>query len=268
MYIHNIDPVILQICGPLAVRWYGLSYVLGAAGCYFYCSWLLRKVPSPHINRYHLGNLLSLGLIYAIIGGRVGHVLLYQDWQEWWRDPLSILRVWEGGMAFHGGAIGSIIAIWHYARTHKIPHWLHLADYVAMGAPLGIAAGRLANFINGEMHGRVITNSLLYPWSVKWSVIYPWIDMQPRHPSQLYEMTFEGLVLFAVLYWLGYCKRGLQRLGYTSGIFLVGYSLARSGCEFFREPERFADYLPEWITLGQLITLPILVIGIILIVKK
>jgi len=258
-YIHNIDPIILKIGGPLAVRWYGVSYLLG----FICCILLLRhwsKRGEFEVPREKTSDFVVLLAFFGVfLGGRLGHVIFY-SFSEFLSDPLMVFRVWDGGMASHGGFIGVILFILWYARKNGHSFW-NLTDNMACTASLGFAFGRLANFVNGELWGRVS--------DVKWAVIFPQelgfkygdyhvSDIQrlaeageilPRHPSQLYQSFAEGFLVFGLMLLLRKTKWGM-RPGALSASYLVFYALARISMEFFREPDSTVYF--GWLTKGQL----------------
>lgn len=268
-YVHNLDPVLLHIAGPLAVRWYGLAYLGGFVGAW----WLLRRFARRGLlalPEHEVGNfIMAIGLWGVLVGGRLGYALFY-SLRETLSDPLSLVQLWKGGMASHGGVIGVCAVLIWYARRHRVSLW-NLADNLAVVAPVGLGLGRLANFINGELWGRVTT--------VPWAVLFPGeaglaagepvsddrirqlIDnglLHPRHPSQLYEAFGEGLLLFALL-WLLRHSRLSQRPGLLSAVFLGGYAVARVIAEQFREPDPGYALFFGWMTKGQLFSLAMLV---------
>jgi len=252
-YIHDLDPVLIEI-GPFAIRWYALAYIVGLLAAW---RWGMRlAVQSPYaITPDHIDRFLTWAIIAVIIGGRLGQVILY-DPGYYFGNPGEILKVWKGGMAFHGGLLGVLVAMLIFVKVHRLPLF-SLTDIVCAGAPIGIGLGRVANFINGEHWGR--------PSDVSWAVIFPRAGPLPRHPSQLYEAGLEGLgVLILVLVGLA-VMGGLKRPGLISGLFLAGYAIARSVSEIFREPEVPIGDLPSWITYGQILSLPMLLGGIYLI---
>lgn len=273
-YIHNINPIVFELGGPLAVRWYGISYLLGfIAAILLLRSWSKRgefEVPVAEVSNF----VVMLAFFGVFIGGRLGYVLLY-SFDSFLNDPLYIFKVWEGGMASHGGLVGVILFMLWYAKKHKHSFW-NLTDNMACTASLGFAFGRLANFINGELWGRVT--------SVKWGVIFPQElglqhgqydrpmiermveagELLPRHPSQLYQAFAEGFLVFGIMLLLRRTARG-KRPGALSASFLVLYALARIGMEFFREPDSTV-YL-GWLTKGQLYSV-LMILGAIVIAWK
>ena len=255
MVFPEFDPVAIQI-GPIAIRWYALSYIVGILLAWRYCIWLSR-LPPQRVNRIQLDDLLFWATIGIIVGGRLGQVLLW-DPGYYLRNPIAIFEIWKGGMAFHGGLIGVILAMWLYARRQKLSMFA-FSDVVAPSAPIGLFLGRVANFINGELVGR--------PTDVPWAMVFPHVDALPRHPSQVYQAVLEGIVLFLVMLWAAR-QHGLRdRLGALSGVFLIGYAIARSIGEIFREPEIDLGSL-NFITWGQVLSVPMLLAGIYLLVRS
>ena len=251
----EIDPVAIAI-GPFAIRWYALAYIAGLLLAWRY--WLrLAALPPGRVARIDVDDFLFWATIAIILGGRLGYVLFYRP-GFYLSQPLEILAVWHGGMSFHGAFLGAFVALVLFAWRRGIP-FLALADIVSAGTPIGLFLGRIANFVNGELYGR--------PTDVPWAVVFPRGGAEPRHPSQLYEAGLEGLVLFAVLAVLVYRGRGLERPGLVSGVFLVGYGLARLVAELFRQPDAHIGFLAGGITMGQLLSLPVLAFGIYLMAR-
>ncbi len=249
------DPVLVQL-GPLAIRWYALAYI---AGLLFGWQLLKRIVQRPGwtLTPEQIDDLLFYATLGIILGGRLGFVLFYHP-GYYLGHPLQIFAVWQGGMSFHGGLIGVVVAIWLFARRHGIG-FLEVGDAVALVAPIGLFFGRLANFINAELWGRVT--------DVPWGVIFPGGGPEPRHPSQLYEAVLEGLVLFVVLQVMARGARDPASAGRLGGGFLLGYGLARFFVEFFREPDRHLGLLFGVITMGQLLSLPMILLGIAMLIR-
>ncbi len=248
----QIDPVALQI-GPLAIHWYGLTY-LAAFGLFL---WLGRRRLS-HPPYQSLGwsprdveDILFLGVMGVILGGRLGYVLFYKP-LDYLANPLGVFAVWEGGMSFHGGLVGVLLAMVWFARTRQ-RSWLQVMDFVAPCVPTGLAAGRIGNFINGELWGRVADPSL------PWGMVFRGAGELPRHPSQLYQFLLEGLLLFALL-WLFACRP--RRVGEVSAAFLVGYGSLRFVAEFFREPDAHLGLLGLGLSMGQWLSLPMVLAGV------
>lgn len=248
----SIDPVALQI-GPVAIHWYGLTYLLAFALFWWLGVQRLRHPPFanlPQWERKDVEDILFLGVLGVIAGGRVGYMVFYQP-AELLAQPLSLFAVWEGGMSFHGGLLGVLVAMVWFARTRQRP-WLQVMDFVAPCVPTGLAAGRLGNFINGELWGRVADPAL------PWGMVFRGAGDLPRHPSQLYQLVLEGLLLF-VLLWL-YARKP-RKTGQVAAAFLVGYGCMRFVAEFFREPDAHLGLLGLGLSMGQWLSLPMVVGG-------
>jgi phosphatidylglycerol:prolipoprotein diacylglycerol transferase len=248
----SFDPVLVQV-GPIAIRWYALAYIAGLL-----LGWrLVRRLaqrPPAVATLLQVDDFLTWAILGVVLGGRLGYVLFYQP-GRFLEQPLHIFAVWQGGMSFHGGMLGVAVAIVWYCRHYRIPI-LGFADRIAVAAPIGLGLGRLANFINGELWGRVAPDWL------PWAMVFPAAGPQPRHPSQLYQALMEGLILFAVLYPLSRCEAVRARFGLLTGVFLTGYALARFIGEFFRQPDPFLGFLFAGATMGQLLSLPMLAAGL------
>ena len=250
-----INPVLLSI-GPLAVRWYALAYIVGIIAGWFYARAIIASerywggaAPLTVIDFDDFVIWITLGII---LGGRIGYVLFY-NLPHFAEHPLQIFELWNGGMSFHGGVLGCFVAIYAFARRRRIP-LLSLGDVTTAVAPIGLFLGRLANFINGELWGR--------PTDVPWAMIFPSGGPVPRHPSQLYEATLEGLVLFALLAGLVWGWGALKRPGFIIGAFASGYALARTSGEFFREPDVQLGFLWGGLTMGMLLSIPLFLAGV------
>ncbi len=259
-----IDPVAVQL-GPFAIRWYALAYIAGLIGGWFYARRLAGNerlwadVPRPTPD--HIDDMIVWVALGVVLGGRVGYVLFY-NFEEYLADPLEMLAIWRGGMSFHGGLLGAILAILLFARRRGL-NGLAMLDLAAAVTPIGLFFGRIANFINGELWGRPAPD---FPYAV----VFPEGGPIPRHPSQLYEAFAEGLVLFAVMafavQWFGFRRPGL-----LGGIFVLGYATARIACEFFREPDPQLGFLfgssvaalGGGITMGMLLSLPMALVGLL-----
>jgi phosphatidylglycerol:prolipoprotein diacylglycerol transferase len=246
----QFDPVALEL-GPLAIRWYALAYIVGILLAWWYCRRLAER-PDSGVTRPVLDDLVFWAVIGVVLGGRIGYVLVY-NFDHFIQQPLDILRVWEGGMSFHGGMVGVLLAIGFVARKHRL-RYFQVSDVVGCATPIGLFLGRLANFVNGELYGRAS--------DAPWAMVFPTDPSAlPRHPSQLYQAALEGLVLFAVLFLLVRLGR-LKQVGFLSGAFLAGYGLARILGEFFREPDPQLGFLFGPVTMGQLLSLPMVLVGI------
>ncbi len=249
----NINPVIFSV-GPLAVSWYSLAYVVGILLGWYYANKLILLHPLG-ICKKHIEDFVSWAIIAIIIGGRLGYVFFY-DPEKYLSNPIEILKTYEGGMSFHGGIFGVVTAAYLYCRKNCL-NFLSFVDIIAIVAPIGLFLGRLANFINAELCGRQT--------DVPWGVIFPYSDGLPRHPSQLYEALLEGLVLFLIMVYFTYKLQFLKKAGRISGIFLIFYGIFRIFVEFFREPDFKIGFFVQYFTLGQLLSLPMILIGIYLI---
>ncbi|MEJ6564617.1 MAG: prolipoprotein diacylglyceryl transferase [Burkholderiales bacterium] len=251
LYHPEFDPIAVHI-GPIAVRWYGLMYLIGFASGLMLGRARIRANQNPSISIREFDDLLFYIILGVIVGGRLGYALIY-DLAGVLHSPISILYVWKGGMSFHGGLIGVCVAVALYARF-KQKDWLVLTDFVAPLVPLGLAAGRIGNFINGELWGRAT--------DVPWAIIFPQSGtLTGRHPSQLYEFFLEGIVLFTILWFFSRTKRPI---GATSGLFLVGYALFRFVVEFMREPDAHLGLLSFGFSMGQWLCIPMLLLGVFL----
>jgi phosphatidylglycerol:prolipoprotein diacylglycerol transferase len=246
MNFPDIDPVALSL-GPLQIHWYGLMYLFGFVGV-----WLLGRYRSE---RYgwtsdEVEDLLFYGAIGVILGGRIGYILFY-DLANYIEQPLNIFKVWQGGMSFHGGLIGVILAFWYFAKkTNR--SFFAVSDFIAPFVPIGLFCGRIGNFINGELWGNVS--------DVPWAVVFPTGGPLARHPSQLYEAFLEGIILFIILWFF---SQRMRPLGAISGLFLVGYGLFRFLVEFVRVPDEQLGHLAfGWLTMGQILSSPMILLGL------
>ena len=252
----SIDPVAFEI-GPIAIRWYALSYIVGILLAWAYCR-QLTKLPPRYLSVQAFDDLVAWTVLGIVLGGRLGYVLFYKP-LFYLSHPLEALQIWEGGMSFHGGLIGVLLALFLFARKRAIPYFA-LTDIVGAAAPIGLFLGRIANFINGELFGRVTDAQ-----SVPWAMVFPHGGPQPRHPSQLYEAGLEGLALFLLL-WIMIRRGALERTGMISGVFMLGYGSARFLVEFFREPDQNIALPPGIFSMGQLLSLPMALIGLALLI--
>lgn len=246
----NINPIALSI-GPLQIHWYGLMYLLAFMGAWGLARWRVRHY---HLtwSAQQISDLIFYASIGVILGGRIGYMVFYNT-QQLITHPLSLFKLWEGGMSFHGGFLGVLAALVIFARHIKKPFW-EVADFVAPLVPFGLAAGRAGNFINGELWGRVT--------DVPWGMVFPFVDSQPRHPSQLYELGLEGMGLFVLVWW--YARRP-RKPGCVAAVFLMGYAVCRIFVELFRQPDVGIGFVAlNWITMGQLLSIPMFFAGLFL----
>jgi phosphatidylglycerol---prolipoprotein diacylglyceryl transferase len=248
-----IDPIAVSL-GPFAIRWYALAYIAGLLIGWRYCLALSKK--PPHVARpQDLDDFLVWATLGVVLGGRTGYVLFYRP-EYYFAHPSEILKVWHGGMSFHGGALGVCVAIILFCRQRKMP-MLGLADIIACAVPIGLFFGRIANFINGELWGRVT--------DVPWAMIFPNDPTHlPRHPSQLYEATMEGVILFTLLYFLQRSDKVRERQGALTACFMMGYATARIVGEEFRQPDANLGFLFMGATMGQLLSIPLFLAGVAL----
>jgi phosphatidylglycerol:prolipoprotein diacylglycerol transferase len=258
MLIHpEFDPVALQL-GPLAIRWYGLMYLLAFAAFYLLGRWRVTRThhgPATGLEPSDVEDLLFHGVLGVVLGGRLGYVLFYKP-AYYLQHPLEVFAVWQGGMAFHGGLVGVLVACAWFARRRGLP-FLVLMDFVAPLVPIGVATGRLGNFINGELWGRAT--------DLPWAMVFPQSGSQvPRHPSQLYQFAGEGLLLFALVWWFSSRPRPVGRV---SGLFLLGYGTLRFLAEFAREPDAFLGLLAGGLSMGQLLSVPMVAGGLWLMLR-
>jgi phosphatidylglycerol:prolipoprotein diacylglycerol transferase len=248
MVIHpQFDPVAISL-GPIAIRWYGIMYLAAFALFFLLGRYRARRDAWRGASYTLIDDLLFYGVLGVVIGGRLGYVMFYKP-EYYLAHPLEMFAVWQGGMSFHGGFLGVLAAVWYLARKHRI-EWLRVTDFIAPLVPCGLAAGRLGNFINGELFGR--------PSDVPWAMLFAQGGPLPRHPSQLYQFALEGLLLFALL-WLYSAKP--RPAGAVSGTFLIGYGAFRFIAEYFREPDDFLGLLAFGLSMGQWLSLPMLVLG-------
>lgn len=240
--------------GFFQLRWYSLAYIAGIVVGWWYLLKLIARPGAPMARR-HADDLVFYATLGILIGGRLGYVLFYKP-AEYFADPASIVRVWDGGMSFHGGVIGVSLAILFMAWKNRL-HWLRIHDYVACTIPFGLFFGRLANFVNGELWGRTT--------DMPWAMIFTRAGEEPRHPSQLYEAGLEGVLLFALLWFMFWKTDARHQPGKLVGIFLVGYGLSRFTVEFFRQPDAGLEHLAWGLSMGQTLTVPMLIGGLWLI---
>ncbi len=271
VYLHQLDPIALTL-GPLKIHWYGLMYLLAFVSAWWLGRRRIRQGRLPGVDENAFGDLMFYGMLGVVLGGRIGYILFY-DLPTYVADPLQMLKVWQGGMSFHGGLIGVLLAVAWWARKHR-QHFFDVVDFVAPLIPLGLGFGRLGNWINGELWGK--------PTDGTWGVIFPAslpgelqrlpanslramaesgvLNQYAVHPSQLYQMIWEGIVMFAVLWW--YSSRPRPRYE-VSGMFALLYGMFRFVVEFVRLPDAQLGYLAfGWLTMGQLLSLPLIVLGL------
>jgi phosphatidylglycerol:prolipoprotein diacylglycerol transferase len=244
----NINPIAISI-GAIKIHWYGIMYLLG-----FSLAWLFAnhrcKTHKLDWNKDQISDLIYYAALGLIIGGRVGYMLFYAT-SDLIQNPLNLFKIWQGGMSFHGGLIGGMLGLFLFAKHYHKP-FLEVTDFTAPLIPLGLATGRIGNFINGELWGR--------PTDLPWGMVFPHVDVLPRHPSQLYEFGLEGIVLFLILFLY---SRKPRPTGYTTALFLLFYGIFRFSIEFVREPDSQLGYLfHDWLTMGQLLTIPLILLGI------
>ena len=251
MFVYpEIDPIAISI-GPLDIRWYGLMYLFGFVSGFMLLNYRAKR-PNSGWNTEEVSDLIFYGALGVVIGARVGNVLFY-NFGAFIEDPLSLIKVWQGGMSFHGGFLGVLLAMWLYGR--KIGKTMfEILDFGAPIVPIGLGAGRIGNFIGGELWGRAT--------DVPWAMVFPHVDSLPRHPSQLYQAALEGVALFLIL-WL-YSSKPRPRYA-VSGMFALWYGIFRFGVEFVRQPDAHLGFIAfGWLTMGQILSLPMIFVGLFL----
>ena len=251
----NIDPVLIGI-GPFAIRWYSLAYIAGLLLGWLLLRRLAKRTPKV-ADEAAVDDFLVWATLGVILGGRLGYVVFY-NFAYYFENPLGVFAVWRGGMSFHGGLIGVIVATLLFCRRRGIDLW-PFADRVACVSPVGLFFGRMANFINGELMGRVT--------DVPWAMVFPRGGPEPRHPSQIYEALGEGALLFGVLMWLAGNDTLRRRAGFLTGIFLIGYGLTRTVAELFRQPDLHLGFFSFGTTMGQWLSVPLILAGLVLILR-
>ena len=248
----QFDPVAISV-GPINIHWYGIMYIIAFGGAWILADYRRKQAPSQWSSE-QISDLVFYGAMGAVLGGRLGSVFFYNI-DRFIEDPFWLFRVWEGGMSFHGGFIGVLIAMYLYSNSIGKKFWETL-DFIAPCVPLGIGAGRLGNFIGGELWGR--------PTDVAWGMVFPHVDNFARHPSQLYEAVLEGIVLFTIVWWFSSSPKPRMAV---SGMFAIFYGFFRFCIEFFREPDLHIGFVAyEWLTMGQLLSLPMIIIGVLLLI--
>ena len=242
-----INPIAFSL-GPIQVHWYGLMYLIGFVSAWLLAHWRMKHYKLDWTSE-QISDLIFYAAIGVILGGRVGYMLFY-NFPELVHDPLSLFKIWQGGMSFHGGLLGVLLALWIFARKFGKAFW-NVGDFIAPLVPIGLGAGRIGNFINGELWGRVT--------DMPWGMVYSHVDSQPRHPSELYEFGLEGIGLFILVWWYA---RKPRPAGRVSAVFLIGYAICRLIAECFREPDQQLGYLAfDWLTMGQILSIPMLLLG-------
>ena len=248
----QFDPVALAI-GPISIHWYGIMYMIAFGGAWGLASIRAKQQPGEWTAE-QISDLVFYGALGAVLGGRMGSVLFY-NFDRFLSDPIWLLRVWEGGMSFHGGLLGVLLAFFLYSRSIK-KEFFEVMDFIAPFVPFGLGAGRFGNFIGGELWGR--------PTDVAWGMVFPHVDQLARHPSQLYEVALEGIVLFTFLWW--FSSKPRPRMAVT-GLFAIGYGSFRFFIEFFREPDLHLGFVAlDWMTMGQVLSAPLIVAGVIVLI--
>jgi phosphatidylglycerol:prolipoprotein diacylglycerol transferase len=246
----KINPTAIKL-GPIQVHWYGLMYLIAFLAAWCLALYRAQKPRYCHIwNATKIADLIFYGAVGVILGGRIGYMLFY-DFPALIHQPLEIFKIWQGGMSFHGGLIGVIVAFFIYSKRFEIS-FFQVTDFIVPMAPIGLGVGRIGNFINGYLVGRVT--------DVPWSMVFPYGGPYPRHPSSLYEFFLEGVVLFIVLWWFSSKKRPTMAI---SALFLVLYGVFRIFCEFFRQPDSQLGFIAfGWLTMGQLLSIPMIIVGL------
>ncbi|HAJ77203.1 MAG: prolipoprotein diacylglyceryl transferase [Gammaproteobacteria bacterium] len=246
----EFNPIAFSL-GPISIHWYGIMYLIAFGGAWALASYRQKKVPEQWSSE-QISDLVFYGALGVVLGGRMGSVFFY-NFDRFLGDPLWLFRVWEGGMSFHGGLLGVLVALYFFSRSIGKGFW-ETADFIAPFVPFGLGAGRLGNFIGGELWGR--------PTDVAWGMVFPHVDQLSRHASQLYEFALEGVVLFCILWW--YSSTHRPRLA-VSGVFGLGYGSFRFFVEFFRQPDQQIGFIAmEWLTMGQLLSAPMILAGALL----
>ena len=248
----QFDPVALSL-GPISIHWYGIMYIVAFGGAWLLASHRAKQNPGAWTPD-QISDLVFYGALGAVLGGRMGSVLFY-NFDRFLSDPTWLLRVWEGGMSFHGGLLGVLLALYLYSR-HINKALFETMDFIAPIVPFGLGAGRIGNFIGGELWGR--------PTDAAWGMVFPHVDQLPRRPSQLYEFALEGVVLFTLLWW--FSSKPRPRFA-TTGLFALGYGCFRFFIEFFRQPDFGKGFIAfDWLTMGQLLSMPMIIAGLVLLI--
>ena len=261
MIVHNFDPVLIDL-GLFQIRWYSIAYILGIVIGWVYANKIIKlttinKYNFEQIKTTHLNDLIIYLVIGIVLGGRLGYVFFY-NFEYYSQNFIEIFKLWQGGMSFHGGLLGVIVSIIFFSKKIKI-NFFKFADIVSCVAPIGIFLGRIANFINGELYGKIST--------VPWGIIFPDGGSVARHPSQIYEAFLEGIILFILINYLALKKQLLFKTGYISGLFLVSYSILRILSEIFREPDIHLGLFFNYFSLGTLLSMLTFIIGLVIIIS-
>ncbi len=251
MLVHpGFDPIFLKL-GPVAIHWYGVMYLVAFVAAFLLGRYRMKKQPWLTLETKEFDDILFYGVLGVIVGGRLGYVLFYKP-LDYINNPLQIFYVWEGGMSFHGGLIGVLIAVAIFCFNRN-KNWLTLMDFIAPLIPTGLAAGRLGNFINSELWGRATDLPV--------GMVFPLVDNVSRHPSQLYEFFLEGVVLFIIIWWASSVRRPV---GVISALFLMVYGILRFLVEYAREPDQYLGFLLMGLTMGQILCIPMMIAGLIM----
>ena len=263
MIVHNFDPVLIDL-GVFQIRWYSIAYIIGIILSWIYSIKIIKKITIKHnftkIKQEDFDDLIIYLILGIILGGRLGYVIFY-NFEYYSKNIFEILKLWEGGMSFHGGLLGVIISTVIFSKIRRI-NFFHFSDIICCAAPIGLFLGRIANFINGELFGKIST--------LPWAVVFPNSDNIARHPSQIYEAILEGIILFILINFFALKKQLLLRTGYVSGLFLIFYSIARIVGENFREPDQHLGYFFNYFSMGVMLSFATFLAGcfIILFIKN
>jgi len=262
MIVHNFSPVLIDF-GLFEVRWYSIAYILGIVLGWMYAIKIIKKTKNNNIGfeavkKSDFDDLIIYLVLGIVLGGRIGYILFY-NFQYYSQNLMEVLKLWQGGMSFHGGLLGVVVSIFLFSKNKKISFY-KFSDIIACVAPIGLFFGRLANFINGELFGKIST--------LPWAVIFPYGGNLSRHPSQIYEAILEGIVLFILINYLAFKKQLIFNTGYASGIFLILYSILRIFSEIFREPDQHLGYFFNYFSIGVLLSILTLIPGFLIILPN
>ena len=261
MFVHNFDPVLIDL-GLLKIRWYSIAYILGILAGWIYAIKIIKITTINYSNfdqikKSNFDDLVIYLIVGIVLGGRCGYIIFY-NFEYYSQNFFEVFKIWHGGMSFHGGLLGVIISVLFYSKKTNT-NFFKYADIISCVAPIGIFLGRISNFINGELYGKIST--------LPWAVIFPNGGSAPRHPSQIYEAIFEGLVLFVIINYLAIKKNLLLEPGYVSGLFLIFYSVLRIFVEIFREPDAHLGVFFNYFSLGVLLSILSLIVGLLIILS-